>query len=109
MTKLPREHREFLKDLKKRRSRMIIFEREWEIAMNGGIGCCRSETVSLDGNRQAVAAFWRHGNSMWFDSRVDDPRVSVPFDEVRTAHDAGQPYSVPQIGIATFARGEGRP
>ena len=36
MTKLPREHREFLKDLKKQRSRMIIFEREWEIAMNGG-------------------------------------------------------------------------
>ena len=85
---------------------MILCDVEMQHALGGGIGLCLSETVSFDGHRQPLAALWRVGDEVWFDSHTTDVRTHIPVSLLQAARDGPGKIEVLGVGLITFAAGD---
>ena len=84
---------------------MILCDVEIQRALRGGIGFCLSETVSFDGRRQPLAALWRVGVEVWFDSHITDVRTHIPVSLLQAARDGLGKIEVRGIGSISFCQG----
>lgn len=84
---------------------MILFSDELEIARNGGIGVCLSESTSLSGRRHPEAGVFMDDNDrIRFRSFDTDACRSIDVKDVTKCQETGGVLVVPGVGNVTVSK-----